>query len=104
LDLSPFRARFVPAANKYWAAREGEQFFLVRVSVIHLEAEINVGIVAFPQVFVVAQVETVRSMIERRQGAFCKGKTYWSRCRELHLMVLTPDIMILLLPSTFLQS
>ena len=43
-----------------------------------------------------AQVETVMSMIKRRQGSFCKGKTYWSRCRELSLMVLTHNIMILL--------
>jgi hypothetical protein len=51
-----------------------------------------------------AQVETVMSMIKRRQGSFCKGKTYWSRCRELHLMVLTHNIMILLPRTTFLQS
>ena len=51
-----------------------------------------------------SQVETVMSMIKRRQGSFCKGKTYWSRCRELHLMVLTHNIMILLPLSTFLQS
>lgn len=42
-----------------------------------------------------AQVETVMSMIKRRQGSYCKGRTYWSRCRELHLMVLTHNIMIL---------
>jgi len=51
-----------------------------------------------------AQVETVMSMIKRRQGSFCKGKTYWSRCRELHLMALTHNIMILLQTITFLQS
>ena len=51
-----------------------------------------------------AQVETVMSMIKRRQGSYCKGKNYWSRCRELSLMVLTHNIMILLLLSTFLQS
>ena len=42
-----------------------------------------------------SQVETVMSMIKRRQGAYCKGRTYWSRCRELHLMALTHNIMIL---------
>ena len=42
-----------------------------------------------------SQVETVMSMIKRRQGSFCKGRTYWSRCRELNLMVLTHNIMIL---------
>ena len=51
-----------------------------------------------------AQVETVMSMIKRRQGSFCKGKTYWSRCRELHLMALTHNIMILLPMQTFLLS
>ena len=51
-----------------------------------------------------AQVETVMSMIKRRQGSYCKGKTYWSRCRELNLMVLTHNIMILLPTGTFLQS
>ena len=51
-----------------------------------------------------AQVETVMSMIKRPQGSFCKGKTYWSRCRELHLMALTHNIMILLPMQTFLQS
>ena len=42
-----------------------------------------------------SQIETVMSMIKRRQGAFCKGKSHWSRCRELNLMVLTHNIMIL---------
>ena len=42
-----------------------------------------------------SQVETVMSMIKRRQGSYCKGRTYWSRCRELHLMALTHNIMIL---------
>ena len=51
-----------------------------------------------------AQVETVMSMIKRPQGSFCKGKTYWSRCRELHLMALTHNIMILLPMQTFLKS
>jgi len=51
-----------------------------------------------------AQVETVMSMIKRRQGSYCKGKSYWSRCRELNLMVLTHNIMILLPAATFLQS
>ncbi len=50
------------------------------------------------------QVETDMSMIKRRQGSFCKGRTYWSRCRELSLMVLTHNIMILLPFVCFLQS
>ena len=51
-----------------------------------------------------AQVETVMSMIKRRQGSYCRGKSYWSRCRELNLMVITHNIMILLPMATFLQS
>lgn len=42
-----------------------------------------------------AQIETVMSMLKRRQGAFCKGRTHWSRCRELTLLVLTHNVMIL---------
>ena len=42
-----------------------------------------------------AQVETVMSMIKRRQGAFARGLTYWSQCRDLHLKALTHNIMSL---------
>jgi hypothetical protein len=42
-----------------------------------------------------AQVETVMSMIKRRQGSHIRGVTYWSQCRDLRLMVLTHNIMIL---------
>lgn len=41
------------------------------------------------------QVETVVSMIKRRLGSFVRGRTYHNRCRELHLLVLTHNIMIL---------
>ena len=51
-----------------------------------------------------AQMETVMSMIKRRQGSYCRGKSCWSRCRELNLMVITHNIMILLPMATFLQS
>ncbi len=50
------------------------------------------------------QVETVMSTIKRRQGSFCKGRKYWSRCKELSLMVLTHNIMILLPLLCLLQS
>jgi hypothetical protein len=43
-----------------------------------------------------AQVETVMSMIKRRQGSYVRGTTYWSQCRDLRLMALTHNIMILL--------
>ncbi|PQO33363.1 hypothetical protein C5Y96_10970 [Blastopirellula marina] len=42
-----------------------------------------------------SQVETVMSMIKRRQGNFVRGKSEGSRHRELHLMVLTHNVMIL---------
>jgi hypothetical protein len=41
------------------------------------------------------QVETVMSMIKRRLGSATTGRSYWSRRRDLLLMTLTHDIMIL---------
>ena len=43
-----------------------------------------------------AQVETVMSMIKRRQGSNVRGITYHSQCRDLRLMALTHNVMILL--------
>ena len=51
-----------------------------------------------------SQVETVLSMIKRRQGSYCNGKTFWSRCRELHLMALTHNIMIFLHTDVFYRA
>lgn len=48
-----------------------------------------------------AQVETVMSMIKRRQGAFTRGRTYHSQCRDLRLMALTHNVMILLCVEVF---
>jgi hypothetical protein len=42
-----------------------------------------------------AQVETVMSMIKRRQGSHVRGVTYHSQCRDLRLMALTHNVMIL---------
>ena len=42
-----------------------------------------------------AQVETVVSMIKRRQGSYVRGRSYHSQCRDLRLMVLTHNVMIL---------
>lgn len=42
-----------------------------------------------------AQVETVISMIKRRQGAHVRGRRYPSQCRDLRLMALTHNVMIL---------
>jgi hypothetical protein len=42
-----------------------------------------------------AQVETVMSMIKRRQGSHVRAITYHSQCRDLRLMALTHNVMIL---------
>jgi len=42
------------------------------------------------------QAETVVSMIKRRLGSAVTGRSYWSRRRDLFLMTLTHNIMILL--------
>ena len=47
------------------------------------------------------QVETVISMIKRRQGNYVRGVSYQSQCRELRLMALTHNIMILLFSYVF---
>lgn len=49
------------------------------------------------------QVETAVSMIKRRLGSATSGRTYWSRRRDLMLMVLTHNIMILL-PFSLIQQ
>lgn len=41
------------------------------------------------------QVETVMSMLKRRQGSAVNGRSHWSRCRDLLLMVVTHNVMIL---------
>lgn len=48
-----------------------------------------------------AQAETVMSMIKRRQGAHARGRTYHSQCRDLRLMALTHNVMILLCVEVF---
>lgn len=48
-----------------------------------------------------AQVETVMSMIKRRQGAYARGRTYHSQCRDLRLMALTHNLMILMWIEVF---
>jgi hypothetical protein len=42
------------------------------------------------------QVETVFSMIKRNLGSALKSRTYWAQCRELMLLALVHNIMILL--------
>lgn len=41
------------------------------------------------------QVETVFSMIKRRLGSIVHGRSYWSQCRELMLLAITYNIMLL---------
>jgi Transposase DDE domain len=48
-----------------------------------------------------SQVETVVSMIKRRQGAHVHARTYHNQCRELRLIVLTHNIMILVVVEVF---
>ena len=50
------------------------------------------------------QVETVYSMIKRRLGSAVSGRTYWSQCRELFLLAITHNVMILYASIAFLQS
>jgi hypothetical protein len=47
------------------------------------------------------QVETVISMIKRRQGNHTRGHTYQSQCRDLRLMALAHNVMILLRVEVF---
>lgn len=42
-----------------------------------------------------SQVETVISMIKRRQGAHVCGRSHHGRCRDLRLLALTHNVMIL---------
>jgi Transposase DDE domain len=48
-----------------------------------------------------SQVETVMSMIKRRQGSHVHGRCHHSRCRDLRLMVLTHNLMILICIALF---
>jgi len=50
------------------------------------------------------QVETLMSMIKRRQGSATSGRTHWSRRRDMMLMAITHNIMIARPQRAFLQS
>ena len=41
------------------------------------------------------QVETLFSSLKRRQGSAVRGRSYWARCRDLWLAVLTHNIMLI---------
>jgi hypothetical protein len=51
-----------------------------------------------------SQAETIMSMFKRRQENHCQGKSNASRRRELHLLVLTHNIMILWRREVFYRA
>jgi transposase len=51
-----------------------------------------------------AQVETVMSMIKRRQGAYVRGISHHSQVRDLRLIALTHNVMILLRIQVFYRA
>ncbi len=51
-----------------------------------------------------SQVETVISMIKRRQGAHVRGRSYQSQCRDLRLLALTHNVMILVSIEVFYRA
>jgi hypothetical protein len=50
------------------------------------------------------QVETGISMIKRRLATAVNGRSYWSQCRDLMLLAITYNIMLLYVVRAFLQS
>ena len=50
------------------------------------------------------QIETVMSMIKRRQGSCVRGRTYHSRCRDLRLLAITHNVMILIIIEVFYRA
>ena len=50
------------------------------------------------------QIETVVSMIKRRQGAHVRGRSYRSHCRDLRLIALTHNVMILVSSKVFYRA
>ncbi len=51
-----------------------------------------------------SQVETVISMIKRRQGPHVHGRSYHSQCRDLRLLALTHNVMILVSREVFYRA
>ena len=47
------------------------------------------------------QVETVFSMIKPNLGSALHGGSYWSQCRELMLLAITHNIMIVMPTEQF---
>ena len=51
-----------------------------------------------------SQVETVISMIKRRQGSHVRGRSYHSQCRDLRLLALVHNVMILVIVEVFYRA
>ena len=50
------------------------------------------------------QVETVFSMIKRNLGSALHSRSYWAQCREMMLLVITHNIMILIHVELFYRA
>jgi hypothetical protein len=50
------------------------------------------------------QVETGISMLKRRVSSLVQARTYWNQCRELLLIALTYNLMLLYAAAAFLPS
>jgi hypothetical protein len=85
--VSPFRAPFFPVKP---ARGHYRRLMQVRLDLVAYHAR--------------SQVETVISMIKRRQGPHVHGRSYWSQCRDLHLLVLTHNVMILVTIEVFYRA
>ena len=51
-----------------------------------------------------SQIETVVSMIKRNQLPFVRGRSYPAQCRDLRLMALTHNVMILMFVRVFYRA
>jgi hypothetical protein len=51
-----------------------------------------------------AQIETLMSMIKRRQGGHVGGRSFWSQCRDLRLLALTHNVLLLVLGWVFYRA
>lgn len=50
------------------------------------------------------QAETALSMLKQRLGSTVNGRSYWSQCRELWLLAISYNIMLLYAVAAFLQG
>ena len=50
------------------------------------------------------QVETAFAMLKQRLGSTVNGRSYWSQCRELWLLAISYNLMLLHAVAAFLQG